>query len=167
MDTLTYRPATSEDIDEIIELNATAYGGFQSVMTPENWAAYIGGIRNRQKANELFEMAKCTVCLEAERIVGVVFFIPAGNPTALFQADWSYVRMLGVHPDYRGLGIAKKLMEFCLDDARQGRERIIALHTSEFMDAARHIYENLGFRVHRDVPGLYGKQYWIYTLELT
>ncbi|MDX2173612.1 MAG: hypothetical protein SFY56_10845 [Bacteroidota bacterium] len=33
----------------------------------------------------------------------------------------------------------------CIAHAKQNNEKTIALHTSEFMDAARHIYEGLGF----------------------
>jgi len=64
------------------------------------------------------------------------------------------------------MGIAKTLTKMCMDHARQTKEKIIALHTSEFMDAARHIYENLGFKELKEIDPIYGKRYWIYILNL-
>ncbi len=84
----------------------------------------------------------------------------------MFKAEWSYIRLVGVDPDYRGKGIAKNLTEMCLEFAKKTKEKIIALHTSEFMDAARHIYESLGFKVLREIEPRLGKRYWLYTLEL-
>jgi ribosomal protein S18 acetylase RimI-like enzyme len=74
--------------------------------------------------------------------------------------------MVGVHPDYSGRGICRALMELCLNHAKHTNEKIVALHTSEFMDAARHIYQSMGFKVIRDLPLRFGKQYWLYTLEI-
>jgi len=48
----------------------------------------------------------------------------------------------------------------------QDLEAIIALHTSEFQDAARHIYEGLGFKKIRDLEPSFGKQIYLYTLNL-
>jgi len=76
------------------------------------------------------------------------------------------MRMVGVNPKHRGQGIAKTLTEMCIEFAKQSDEKTIALHTSEFMDAARHIYENIGFTVLKEIPLLFGKKYWLYTLDL-
>jgi len=54
----------------------------------------------------------------------------------------------------------------CIDFARSSDEKTVALHTSEYMNAARHIYESLGFRQIRELEPRYGKRYWIYKLEL-
>jgi ribosomal protein S18 acetylase RimI-like enzyme len=73
--------------------------------------------------------------------------------------------MVGVDPAYRGQGIAKTLTKMCIDHARYNNEKTIALHTSEFMGPARHIYESMGFKVQYEIP-LFGKRYWIYKLDL-
>ena len=74
--------------------------------------------------------------------------------------------MVGVHPTYTGRGIARKLTGMCIDKARELNENVITLHTSEFMDAARHIYESLGFTVLKELAPRLGKKYWLYTLDL-
>ena len=163
---LSYRIGTIIDADELQALGIIAYGQFQNVLTPDNWELFHGNLQNRQQLNDLLNIATCFVCLDNDKIVGVAYIIPSGNPTALFKAEWSYIRMVGVHPAYRGQGIAKTLTEMCIEFAVQSNEKTIALHTSEFMDAARHIYEGTGFKVFEEIPALFGKKYWVYTLDL-
>jgi len=163
---LSYRIGTINDIDQLQELAIIANGQFQSVFTPDNWEIFNGNLQDRQKFIDILKIAKCFVCLDNDKIVGVAYIIPGGNPTNIFKSEWSYIRMVGVNPKYRGQGIAKTLTEMCIDFAKQSNEKTIALHTSEFMDAARHIYENIGFTVLEEIPLLYGKKYWLYTLDL-
>ncbi len=163
---LSYRIGTIDDIGQLQELSIIANGQFQSVLTPENWEIFNGNLQNRQKFIDILKIAKCFVCLCNDKIVGVAYVIPSGNPTNIFKSEWSYIRMVGVNPKYRGQGIAKTLTEMCIDFAKKSNEKTIALHTSEFMDAARHIYENIGFKVLEEIPTLYGKKYWLYTLDL-
>ena len=82
------------------------------------------------------------------------------------MGDWSYLRLVAVHPDQSGKGIAKALTQLCIDRAIQTNEHTIALHTSEFMDAARYIYEGFGFELLKEIDRIFGKRYWIYTLEI-
>jgi ribosomal protein S18 acetylase RimI-like enzyme len=74
--------------------------------------------------------------------------------------------MVGVYADFRGLGIGKKLTQQCIALATQSGERIIALHTSEIMHAARATYEQLGFTIVRELPLYFGIRYWLYSLVL-
>ena len=96
----------------------------------------------------------------------MAYVIPKGNPTDIFQEDWSYIRMVGVNPNYNGNGIGKRLTQLCIDHAKETGENVVALHTSEFMDAARHIYESMGFKQIRELEPRLGKRYWLYQLEL-
>jgi len=66
--------------------------------------------------------------------------------------------MIGVHPKYRGHGISKKLTQRCIEYTTQHGETILTLHTSEFMDAARHIYESLGFKRIKGLDPIFGKE---------
>lgn len=74
--------------------------------------------------------------------------------------------MVAVNPKYRGHGISKKLTQNCIVYATKNGETTIALHTSEFMNAARYIYESLGFERIKELEPLFGKRYWLYQLEL-
>lgn len=163
---LSYRVGTINDLDQLQELRIIAYGQFESTLSPDNWAIFNGNLQDRQKLVDILRIAMCFVCVDSDKIIGVAYFIPSGNPTELFKSDWSYIRMVGVNPNYRGHGIAKDLTKMCIDFAKQNHEKTIALHTSEFMDAARHIYESTGFKVLKEISPLFGKRYWLYTLDL-
>ena len=163
---LSYRVGTINDIDHLQELGIIAYAQFQSALTPDNWDIFNGNLQDKQKFIDILKIANCFVCINNEKIIGVAYIVPSGNPTNLFKADWCYIRMVGVNPKYRGQGIAKALTQMCINFAKQSNEKIIALHTSEFMDAARHIYEGIGFKVLKEIPPLFGKKYWLYTLDL-
>jgi ribosomal protein S18 acetylase RimI-like enzyme len=81
-----------------------------------------------------------------------------GRPVAsagLLILDWAphpfdpagehrgYLLNVFVDPDYRRRGLAKALVRTCLAEAHRRNLRVVALHSA---DAARSIYESLGFR---------------------
>jgi ribosomal protein S18 acetylase RimI-like enzyme len=104
---------------------------------------------------------------ESKEIVGMAFLVSSGYPTDIYQKDWASIRFVSVHPSYSGQGIGRQLTERCIELARGNNEKTIALHTSEMMHKARHIYESLGFTILREIESRLGKKYWLYTLDLT
>jgi ribosomal protein S18 acetylase RimI-like enzyme len=163
---LTYRIGATNNVEQLQSLGIIAYGQFQNTLTPDNWVIFNGNLQDKQKFIDILNLATCFVCLDNDEIVGAAYIIPNGNPTDLFKKEWAYIRMVAVNPNYQGQGIAKALTKMCIDIARENNEKTIALHTSEFMDAARHIYESIGFKVLQEIPPLFGKRYWLYTLDL-
>ncbi len=162
----TYRVATLNDKDQLKQLGLISYGQYANVLTPENIEKLRAGINNDERWLELLAKAKSFVCEHENKIIGMAFILPNGNPWDIFKTEWSYIRMVGVDPKYSGNGIAKALTNLCIDHAKQSGEKTIALHTSEFMNAARHIYESLGFKVLQEIDPRFGKKYWLYTLDL-
>jgi ribosomal protein S18 acetylase RimI-like enzyme len=96
----------------------------------------------------------------------MAFIVLSGNPTEIFQSNWSYIRFVSVHPNHSGKGIGKYLTQLCIDFAKQNNEQTVVLHTSEFMNKARHIYESLGFAILKELEPRLGEKYWLYTLTL-
>lgn len=162
---LTYRMGTLADAEALHALGLRSYGQYRSALTPANWEKFHAFMAAPDTYTQLIRTSTCFVCERDTEIVGMAFLVPNGRPTDLFDAAWSYIRMVGVDPDFTGNGIAKRLTTMCIDHAHRTGERYIALHTSEFMDAARHIYEGFGFKVVRSLTR-YDKQYWIYLLDL-
>lgn len=163
---LTFRTGTTADIERLRTLGLSAYGQFENILSQKHWRIIADNVSNTEIYETFLATGTCFVCEENEEIVGMAYFIPQGYPTSIFQADWCYLRLVGVHPGHAGKGIGRKLTELCIEQARKTNEKTIALHTSDFMDAARHIYENLGFKVLKELTPRFGKRYWIYSLEL-
>ncbi len=162
----TFRYGTSGDIEQIMKVTLNAYMQFRNVISDENARVWEESLGNEMTYKELFHIATCFVCEYKGKIVGSAFLIPHGNPDKWFQSDWAYIRLVAVHPHCKGKGIGKQLTQLCIDAARSAGEKTIALHTSEFQNAARHIYESMGFTKLLDLELMYGKQYYLYTLRL-
>ena len=163
----TYRTASLSDKEQLKSLGIISYGQFYNVLTPENSKIFNDNLNNDDKLTELINLSTCYICEDQDVIVGMAHIIPNGNPSDIFKTEWSYIRMVGVNPKYQGQGIAKSLTQMCIDKAKQTKEKTIALHTSEFMCAARHIYESLGFKILQEIDPRLGKKYWLYTLDLS
>ena len=161
-----YRIGAVSDLEQLQRLGIGAYSEFKHVLAPESWNQLHAGLQNTALLKKIVENSTAFVCETAGEIAGVAYLVPSGNPEGVFQHDWSYIRRVGVDPRYRGKGIARKLTGLCISHARETNEKIIALHTSEFMDAARHVYESLGFVRLKEIDRIFGKRYWLYTMQL-
>lgn len=163
-----YRHGTKIDLTKLKDLAVNSWGQFQPKLTTENWKKLFDNLSNDITFSELLDKSISFVCTtDNDEIVGMVFLVPKGNPTDVYDKDWCYIRLLTAAPNFGGQGIGRKLTTLCIDAARQNNEKVIALHTSEFMDAARHIYESLGFRILKEIDQRFGKRYWLYKLDLT
>jgi ribosomal protein S18 acetylase RimI-like enzyme len=59
--------------------------------------------------------------------------------------DEAHLRMLGVSPDHRGLGVGRSLVAACIELARNRGKRRLTLETSPLMVAAQRLYLTMGF----------------------
>ena len=148
-----------ESVSRIIIL--LSYNGIAGVLTYKTLTA-------DQTYRDLLNQTKSIVCISTtkNKIIGMAFFVPNGNPTDIYESEWCYIRFVSVDPEFGGQGIGRKLTTMCIDIANRNGEKTIALHTSEMMDKARHIYESLGFTILREIDQRLGKRYWLYTLEI-
>jgi GNAT superfamily N-acetyltransferase len=90
------------------------------------------------------KVERCWIAEREDEIVGSVFLVKKSRNT-------SQLRLLLVEPSARGLGIGKRLVDECIQFARQAGYRTITLWTQSNLAAARGIYKNAGFRVvHRE-----------------
>lgn len=164
---MIFRQGNSNDLSQLKNLAIKSWSQFESEMTTENWQRLKTNLSTNKTFLELLELSYCLVCEnDKKEIIGVSFLVPHGNPTEIYDEKWCYIRFVSVDPECRGKGIGRQLTEKCIQFAIYNKEQTIALHTSEMMNSARHIYESLGFKILKELDQRFGKNYWLYTLEI-
>jgi len=101
---------------------------------------------------------RCWIAERNGRRLGAVFLVKK-------SATEAQLRLLIVDPAARGLGLGRRLVLACIRFARATGYRKLVLWTQSELAAARHIYEQAGFRlVRREPHESFGKplegEYW-------
>ena len=81
---------------------------------------------------------------------------PVGMAGVWFMRDQLHVATLAVDPHWRRRGIASRLLEHCIELAREAELGSIALEVQESNVGARALYERFGFRSIGKLRGYYG-----------
>ena len=141
---LLIREGRPDELDEIVALVHTAYGEFKGYFPEERWEAWMENIREIVHAGA----GVLIVAEEQGRIRGVVKFYPFANQARMghWPRPAAAMRILAVDPGSRGQGYGTLLTKECISRARALKIHRMFLYTGTFMEAARHLYESLGFK---------------------
>lgn len=151
-----------EDLAALQELAVAAYREFD-----EEVGDWPTPTRAPDRIALLAAVGELIVATTDVGIAGTVTYVGPNMPKPdWFESAWPVVRMLAVHPDYRGLGIGRALTEECVHRARRDGARIIALHTSRLLEVAVTMYERMGFSYLRESNVKGGVSYGIWVKEV-
>lgn len=139
------RAARDDDHPAALQLTLDAYAEYEVVMEPTAWKALSRAVRAAFLANGSPEHL---VAEHRDRLVGSVLLFPPGTRAygaAAGEMPFATLRLLAVHPDARGLGAGRRLVDACIARAREMGAGALGLHTSRSMHSARRLYECMGF----------------------
>ncbi|WP_027998259.1 bifunctional helix-turn-helix transcriptional regulator/GNAT family N-acetyltransferase [Sinorhizobium arboris] len=135
---VTLRPYRIGDVGWVIQRQAVLYAEeYGWDITYEALAAEIGAafIRNFREGRDF-----CWIAELDGRRAGAIFLLHQDDETAR-------LRLLHVEAAARGLGIGRRLVDTCIEQARASGYRRVVLWTNDVLVAARAIYERAGFRL--------------------
>jgi GNAT superfamily N-acetyltransferase len=139
------RDARTEELDQVADLLKKAYSQYESYIPDASWKDYLENIIDvRSRLPE----ADLIVAEVDGRLAGTVTLYLKYNtpPMEGWPQGWAGIRLLAVHPDYRGRRISRALMEECIRRCRKQGIKTMALHTADIMHVAMSLYEKMGFQ---------------------
>ena len=141
------RDARPSDRGAILAVTLAAYEQYAAALPPPLWALYR---QNIEATLADVRPAAQIVAEEAGALVGTVLLYPAGavmdtpGGTSITLAS-PEVRLLAVPPAARGKGLARRLVDECIQRARAAGAPALTLHTADMMAVAMRLYERMGF----------------------
>jgi GNAT superfamily N-acetyltransferase len=141
---LEIRIARDSELDTVAELFAPGlerYRGRGAEWILDAYLAELLDVRSR------FDVADTYVAAVDGRILGSIAFYRdvVLEGWSNLPAGWAGFRALVVHPDARGSGMGRRLVERCVLRAREVGAPALGIHTIELLDDAVRLYERLGF----------------------
>ncbi|MBV5257920.1 GNAT family N-acetyltransferase [Synechococcus moorigangaii CMS01] len=151
--TLSIRPATTEDartLATVLTRSFHRYDGALGWLTPLLRLGVYEDLSQRLKQNK--EHHVCFVAAlqttTSQDIVGMVeISVRYLQAVAIAPTKVPYISNLAVNPQYRRLGIARRLLTRCETQVRYWNYCSVALHVLENNEAAKQLYLSCGYDV--------------------
>ena len=147
---MTFRKAEKEDFYKIRSLYWTLIDQEQDESSFPHWKKGIhpsdGMIQDSINTGQLYvlsdgdEIAACVIAND-EKVDGY-----ADAPWQVDSDEVMVLHVLAVHPDHRGKGLARRLVENVIEQGRKARKKVLRLDVIENNTTAEKLYQKLGFR---------------------
>ena len=143
-DEITIRQATMADIDQIVTHRRRMFEdmGNQDLEAMERMAAaFRPWLIDHMRRNVYYSWLACNAegMVVAGADVWLMDWPPGQYDVSLYRG---YILNVYTHPDYRRQGLARKLVETCMEWCYANDVKIVTLHASP---DGRKVYEQLGF----------------------
>jgi pimeloyl-ACP methyl ester carboxylesterase/predicted N-acetyltransferase YhbS len=157
---LVVRDAHADEFDAVGRMMVAAYSRLEGFPSPESQPDYYRLLAQIGEQTAKPD-TRILVALEQGRIAGAVVFYGdmaqyGSGGAATAEKEAAGFRFLAADPAARGRGVAKALVETCVESARAAGRRRLVIHSTEAMRAARAIYVARGFARAADLDFVQG-----------
>lgn len=145
------RLASLDDFDELVELYRAVGAAVAGTDNDPIWEVGVYPTLDEIKAH--IEADEIHVCMMDGRIAGAVAMVGGGDEgyedvawvSSIPVRDSVIVHLFGMHPDFKGQGLARPFFEAVEEALRSRGERILRLDVVGANKGAQAVYERLGF----------------------
>jgi ribosomal-protein-alanine N-acetyltransferase len=129
------KTATTKNIDRLLEIEKHSFGEDSYPLSKRAFLYHL------KKDNRVF------VAKNGDKISGYVL---------IFRYSKSFrIYSIATSKECRGKGVAKKLISFCMEKAKQEGKEHISLEVADSNEKAKKLYESFGFREYRAIENYY------------
>jgi len=155
-----FRLAAAYDWGDIATVTQQAYGRYELEIMEDCRASFQRGMQSVLAAKDNPDM-EWWVAETDHGISGAVLFchpgatVPAldGSTVVLSQPE---ARLLSVSPQARGLGLGHRLMQICIQRARDIGSKTLVCRTMPEMDSANRLCQQMGFNKRTEAGARHG-----------
>lgn len=151
------REVSEQEKPFIGQLLLESYQQYEQAFVRERWKKYEQELKGAAE-NKCID--KFFVAQYKGKLIGTIqLFRSSYEAYGLSHLDihQPIIRFLAVHPNGRGLGIAKKLLETAINHSKSDGKKAIYLHTTDIMEQAIQLYKHYGFVRHPEKDFLKNK----------
>ncbi|MDN4495068.1 GNAT family N-acetyltransferase [Ureibacillus aquaedulcis] len=141
------RDAIEGEFQQIKELRLQSYKEHARKIPEAHWEALKQSILSDEETQEGVE--RIIADIDGQIVGTVVLFSPeieAYKGLVERQLSHPELRMLAVSPKARGKGVAKALVQQCIDRSKEKGYKAMGLHTADYMESAVKLYTDMGFK---------------------
>ncbi len=155
--------ATAEDRIAIAHLNVWAYREFSNELGAEVWP---GVVKTLTAIAPAAETATFLVVREEDGLLGSVAYRPPGWALPTLPIAWASIDLLAVAPNARNEGVARALVQSCLDRAADDGAHMIGAIVNDLMTGAQALFSGLGFHKEQGLGKRGAQPFWLFRKEL-
>ena len=158
----TIRNAEQEEFSEVGKLLVSIYSNLKGFPTAKEQPGYYQMLANVGELTAKPGTEIIVAVSQENKISGAVVYFGdmqyyGSGGTATKELHSAGFRLLGVSDESRGHGIGKLLTMECINRARSAKCKQVIIHTTNAMQAAWRMYENIGFKRSEDLDFMQGE----------
>jgi GNAT superfamily N-acetyltransferase len=145
------RNADPSEFEEVGRLMVTVYSQLDGFPKEFEQPDYFRALENVGAFTHKPDTALLIAVSGENKIAGALVYFDnmkyyGSGGTATKEKNASGFRLLAVDPSVRGQGVGRMLADECVRRAREKKHQQLIIHTTQAMQTAWHMYENMGFK---------------------